>query len=79
MSLVSHISSDSFIVRFMTLYEDKPYAQIFYVKDSVTDEYILKSLRQDTLTVQYNNGRTGQIVNPFKFPVYGKTLVSSQE
>lgn len=73
-SLVSHVSTDSFVVRFRTVYNEKPYAQIFYVKDQVTEESILHTLRQDTLTVHYRGGKTGQIVNPFKFPEEGKNL-----
>ena len=73
-SLVSHVSTDSFVVRFRTIYNEKPYAQIFYVKNQVTEESILHALRQDTLTVHYRSGKTGQIVNPFKFPEAGKNL-----
>jgi hypothetical protein len=44
------------------------------VKEQVTEESILHTLRQDTLTVHYRGGKTGQIVNPFKFPKAGKNL-----
>ncbi len=74
MSLVSHVSNDSNIVRFKTLYEDKPYAQIYYVTDLVTENGIFNSLNSDTLTVHYRGGRIGKVVNPFKFPVKGTTI-----
>jgi len=75
-SLVSHVSTDTSIVRFETVYLDKPYAQIYYLIEKLADKDILHSLRQDTLTVHYRNGKTGQVVNPFKFPQEGKTITS---
>ena len=78
MSLVSHVSTDSSVVRFETIYEDKPYAQIYYLKDKTSESQILTSLRADTMTVHYSNGKTGSVVNPFKFPSEGVTILSSK-
>ena len=78
MSLVSHVSTDSSIVRFQTIYEDRPYAQIYYLAGSLTDAVILSTLRADTITVHYRNGKTGKVLNPFKFPREGKTVNTSE-
>ena len=78
MSLVSHVSADSSIVRFQTIYTDQPYAEISYLKDKISEDRILKTLRTDTMTVHYRNGKTGRVLNPFKFPHDGLTIVSPE-
>ena len=74
MLLVSHVSTDSSIVRFQTIYEDKPYAQIYYLRGSLADDDILNTLRSDSMTVYYSNGRIDKVLNPFRFPVAGETI-----
>jgi len=78
MPLVSHLSMDSSLVRFQTVYYDKPYAQIHYLKSNHREDQILSRLRADTIMVQYTNGKTGRVLNPFSFPVDGVTILSSE-
>jgi hypothetical protein len=70
--LVSHISTDDYVVRFETVYLDKPYANIYFVKEKTIPESIEKALNDQQLTVHYSNGKTGNVTNPFKFPSQGK-------
>lgn len=72
--LMSHISSDDNVVRFQTVYEDQPYARIWFVKDSVPADSILTRLQNPQLTVHYRGGKTGQVKNPFKFTKSGKIV-----
>ncbi len=72
--LVSHLSTDDNVVRFQTVYTDKPYARIYYVTGKISPDSIYAALQKPTLTVHYRNGKTGKVKNPFKFPVPGKTL-----
>jgi polyferredoxin len=76
--LVSHISTDDYVVRFETVYLDKPYANIYYVKDKTNHESIYNALMQDKLTVHYSNGKVGEVANPFKFPAPGKIYSVNQ-
>jgi hypothetical protein len=72
--LISHISTDTSIVRFNTLYIHFPVADIYFLKEKVNEETIYSALASDTLTVYYRGGKTGRVVNPFKFREKGKTL-----
>jgi len=72
--LVSHLSTNDHIVRFQTVYEDKPYARIYYVAGKITPDSIYSALQKPLLTVHYRNGKIRKIKNPFRFPAPGKTL-----
>jgi polyferredoxin len=72
--LVAHISMDSAIVRFQTLYTERPYANIYFDKDKIAENSIYSALTSDTLFFQYSNGKAGKAINPFKFPAAGKIL-----
>lgn len=72
--LVSHISTNDFIVGFKTVLEDKPYAYITFVKDKVEPDSIFSALNEPYLTVHYRNGKTGKVKNPFRFPVKGEII-----
>lgn len=73
-TLISHLSWDDGIVRFNTQYLERPSALITYVTDQTNPGAIFESLNQDTLHVQYSNGKTGKVVNPFKFPEAGQLV-----
>ncbi|MGD9486676.1 MAG: hypothetical protein AB7W47_01520 [Calditrichaceae bacterium] len=77
MSLVSHISTDSMIVRFETVYKDKPYAIVYFVNGKVKESGLFSLLTADTLTVHYSNGKTGQKLNPFRFPEKGAIVTEN--
>ncbi len=77
MSLVSHISTDSMIVRFETVYKDKPYAIVYFVNGKVKESGLFSLLTADTLTVHYSNGKTGQKLNPFRFPEKGAIVTKN--
>ncbi len=73
--LISHISTDDYVVRFRTLLKKgKPVAQIFYVKGKSDADKIRKALNQPMLTVHYSNGKTGHVKNPFRFKKKGVVL-----
>jgi hypothetical protein len=72
--LISHISTDTSIVGFKTLYTEKPVADVYFVKDKVGEELIYSTLNSDTLTVHYRSGKTGKVINPFKFKEKGQIL-----
>jgi hypothetical protein len=72
--LMSHISTDTSIVRFNTLFTEKPVADIYYIKEKVNEDKIYSALSADTLTVHYSGGRIGKVINPFKFKEMGKIL-----
>ncbi len=76
--LVSHLSSNDFIVRFRTIYQDQPYALIYFVKDRVQPDSIYQALTSPQLTVHYRNGKTGQVKNPFRFPQKGMVVAPEQ-
>lgn len=69
--LVSHISTSDNVVRFQTVYEDRPYAHIYFVKGKIETDSIYADLNKAMLTVHYSNGKTGEVENPFKFPENG--------
>jgi len=73
-TLVSHISWDDGIVRFNTQYLERPSALITFVTDQTNPEAIFESLNKDTLHVSYRGGKTGKVVNPFKFPETGQLV-----
>ena len=72
--LMSHISTDTSIVGFKTLYTEKPMADVYFVKEKMDEENIYSTLIADTLTVHYRGGKTGKIRNPFKFKEKGKII-----
>ena len=72
--LMSHISTDTSIVGFKTLYTEKPMADVYFVKEKMDEENIYDTLIADTLTVHYRGGKTGKIRNPFKFKEKGKII-----
>ena len=72
--LMSHISTDTSIVGFKTLFEEEPVADIYFVKDNINEEKIYSTLITDTLIVHYRGGRTGKVKNPFKFNDKGQIL-----
>jgi len=72
--LVSHLSTNDFIVGFKTILEDKPYAYITFVKNKVEPDSIFSALNKLYLTVHYRNGKTGKVKNPFRFPVKGEVI-----
>ena len=72
--LMSHISTDTSIVGFKTLYAEEPVADVYFVKDKVGEELIYSTLISDTLTVHYRGGKTGKMKNPFKFKEKGQIL-----
>ncbi len=77
--LVSHISTNDYIVRFKTIYSDAPYALIYFVKGKVQADEIYKTLTAPMLTVHYRNGKTGHVKNIFRFPEKGKVIDAKSE
>jgi polyferredoxin len=72
--LMSHISTDTSIVGFKTLYTEKPVADVYFIKDKVDEEIIYSTLISETLTVHYRGGKIGKLNNPFKFKEKGQIL-----
>ena len=72
--LMSHISTDTSIVGFKTLYTEEPVADVYFVKDKVDEEVIYSTLISDTLTVHYRGGKIGKMKNPFTFKDKGKII-----
>ncbi len=73
-TLVSHLSWDEGIVRFQTDYLERPTALVTYATDQTSSNAVFESLSKDTLHVQYTGGKTGKVVNPFKFPEEGNII-----
>ncbi|MBE0679819.1 MAG: hypothetical protein IH592_13740, partial [Bacteroidales bacterium] len=75
--LISHLSNDAGVVGFETsLDEDgEEVATVLYVDTLTTPENIFGYVNADTLTIHYSDGRTGRVVNPFRFPEPGTTTV----
>jgi len=69
--LAAHISMDSAITCFETVYDKIPYAQIHFVDSKIEPQAIFHLLSQNTLTFMYSNGKTGKSKNPFRFPKEG--------
>ncbi len=72
--LVSHLSTDDFIVRFQTIYKERPYARIYFVRGKTDVEHIYRALTLPKLTVHYRGGKTGEVKNPFQFSEKGLVL-----
>ncbi len=72
--LVSHISGDTAIVRFETVYDEQPMARVYYLEGQISPDSIFESLNAESLTVHYRDGKTGQVVNPFRFKEKGETF-----
>ncbi|HID38053.1 MAG TPA: 4Fe-4S binding protein [Calditrichaeota bacterium] len=72
--LAAHLSMDSAIVRFETVYTDQPYARIYFVKERISQDKIWHMLTQDTLHFMYKGGKMGQKKNPFRFKTEGVIL-----
>ncbi len=72
--LVSHLSSNDYIVRFKTIYSDAPYALVYFVKNKVQPDEIYSMLTSPVLTVHYRNGKTGKVRNVFRFPRKGEVI-----
>lgn len=72
--LVSHISHDDYIVKFETVFEDKTYADIHFIKDQTTPESIYDALKKEKLHIIYSNGKEVDMPNSFKFPREGVVL-----
>jgi len=65
--LTSHISQNDNIVRLRTKYIDRPVLQIFFVKDSVSQNDIYEKLISEKLTVSLRNGEIKDFDNPFSY------------
>jgi polyferredoxin len=66
--LVSHLSNDEGIVRFVTNFEgDIPVALIYYIGEISSREKIFKLLTKADLHVFYDDGDSEHIANPFTF------------
>ncbi len=76
--LVSHISTNDDIVYFETVYEDQPYAKVYFLKDKLTETELYHEISDDSLTVHYSDGRTSKVVNPFRFPDPGLIIASEK-
>ncbi|MHB2156582.1 4Fe-4S binding protein [Calditrichota bacterium GD2] len=75
MMLVSHLSTNDYIVRFKTdIVDEKPYAFVYFVKNKVPADSIFSALNKPQLTVHYRNGKTGLVNNPFRFPEKGEVI-----
>jgi polyferredoxin len=62
---VSHLSGNDGIVRFETLYTDKPIAHIYFDPAQVDSAEIVKMLTSPTMTVYLQDGSTRDFENPF--------------
>jgi copper chaperone CopZ len=67
--LISHLSNDNGIIEFKTFLNDslKEMVAISYVDTMTNEEAIYRKLNSDTLQFNYSSGKTGKVVNMFKF------------
>ncbi|MEI7831065.1 MAG: 4Fe-4S binding protein [Prolixibacteraceae bacterium] len=66
---VSHLSNDNGIVGFKSSMDSTSqiYFNIIYVDSLTNRDKIFKSMKSDTLTINYEGGEVGKVVNKFKF------------
>ncbi|MCK9640412.1 MAG: 4Fe-4S binding protein [Prolixibacteraceae bacterium] len=67
--LVSHLSNDNGVVGFHSVMGSTSsiYFNIIYLDSLTNGTLILKNMKNDTLTINYEGGETGKIANKFKF------------
>jgi hypothetical protein len=67
--LVSHLSNDNGVVGFHSVMDStlSIYFNIIYLDSLTNSTSILKNIKNDTLTINYEGGETGKIANKFKF------------
>jgi len=76
--LISHISADSGIVRYKTLYTDRPVARIYFNPEWVDTAKIHSMLLPDSLTYFKRDNTTGKTPNIFKF-AYPSNVINVSE
>ncbi len=67
--LVSHLSNDNGVVRFQSSIDStaKILFKIIYIDSLTNTTKILESMRSDSLTINYEGGDVGKVLNKFKF------------
>lgn len=76
--LISHISADDHIMRFRTLFTDRPVAQIFFHPEFVDTTKIHQMLMAETLTYFTSDTTTATTPNIFEFE-YPARIVSADD
>ena len=66
---VSHLSNDTGVVGFQSSMDStaKILFKIIYIDSLTNTAKILKSMKSDSLTINYEGGEVGKVVNRFKF------------
>lgn len=66
---VSHLSNDNGVVGFHSSMDSasRIFFNIIYIDSLTNSTSILKNMKNDTLTINYEGGEVGKIVNKFKF------------
>jgi len=77
--IISHISADSGIVRYKTLFTDRPVAHIYFNPDWVDTAKIHTMLLPDSLTYFKRDNTTGKTPNIFKFAYPSKIIPAVQD
>ena len=72
--LISHISVDDYIVRYRTMFTDRPVAQIYFHPAFVDTHRIHRLLIADTLIYFTSDTTTAKTANIFKFEYPGRTI-----
>jgi len=67
--LVSHLSNDNGVVGFRSSMDStsRIFFNIIYIDSLTNSPSILKNMKNDTLTINYEGGDVGKVVNKFKF------------
>lgn len=76
--LISHISADSGIVRYKTVYTERPVARIYFNPEWVDTAKIHSMLIPDSLTYFKRDNTTGKTPNIFKFEYPSKVIDVSE-
>lgn len=72
--LISHISVDDYIVRYRTMFTDRPVAQIYFHPGFADTAKIHRLLTADTLIYFTSDTTTAKTANIFKFEYPGRTI-----
>ncbi len=66
--MVNHVGKKNpYVVGMITYYKTKPTLRVFFVKDKTTPDKIVELITQEKLSIEYDNGVSEEIDNPYTF------------
>ena len=66
--LVNHVGKKNpYVVGMITYYRTKPTLRVFFVKDKTTPDEVVNLITQEKLSIEYDNGVSEEIDNPYTF------------